>query len=438
MTEHLSERSIERYQRRELAPTELLAVDGHLATCDECHQRVRASLEYSQADFDYLVQAETAGLILNDDHLTYEQLAALVDNELNDVDREIASVHLEVCRQCAEELRGLKEFNTALPVPVTESRPKSAKEKLDEILSLWRLPRWRWPRLATSAAVILLIATALVWMVWRISRQPHREMAKVVPSQPSVSPAQSVASSVPPSSAPSSTPEVLVALNDANGQVTLDKAGNINGLSELSASSRVAVQNALTTQRLNINPALEGLRNKSGTLMGSSGDGAPFALLNPVGLVIRTDRPTFKWRPLAGASVYVVKVYDLSFKEIAVSPTQPKTDWTVSAALPRGVIYLWQVTATRNGEDIKSPMPPAAEARFRILAQDKTAEIDRLQKTHSNSHLVLGTIYAEAGLLQDAQREFQLLLRANPESSVARRLLQDVSTTLKANERTAK
>jgi hypothetical protein len=44
----------------------------------------------------------------------------------------------------------------------------------------------------------------------------------------------------------------------------------------------------------------------------------------------------------------------------------------------------------------------------------------------AGSHLTLGGLYAQAGLLDDAERELQLLLRANPQSALAQKLLRGV------------
>lgn len=44
----------------------------------------------------------------------------------------------------------------------------------------------------------------------------------------------------------------------------------------------------------------------------------------------------------------------------------------------------------------------------------------------AGSHLTLGVLYAQAGLLDDAERELQLLLRANPQSALAQKLLRGV------------
>jgi hypothetical protein len=72
-------------------------------------------------------------------------------------------------------------------------------------------------------------------------------------------------------------------------------------------------------------------------------------------------------------------------------------------------------------------VPPAPEARFRIVSQHKVARLTQAEKAHQNSHLLLGVLYAEAGLLKEAQREFRLLLKANPGSPVAEKLLRQVS-----------
>jgi len=40
--------------------------------------------------------------------------------------------------------------------------------------------------------------------------------------------------------------------------------------------------------------------------------------------------------------------------------------------------------------------------------------------------LILGIVYANAGLLDEAQRELQTLLNSNPNSEIARKLLAKV------------
>jgi Flp pilus assembly protein TadD len=69
--------------------------------------------------------------------------------------------------------------------------------------------------------------------------------------------------------------------------------------------------------------------------------------------------------------------------------------------------------------------------RFAVLSTENFQELTSLQK--SNSHLALGVSYARAGLLNEAEREFQSLVKLNPQSELARKLLQSVRSIRKTN-----
>lgn len=292
-------------------------------------------------------------------------------------------------------------------------------------------PRWvsmlRRPRvLALVTAIAALLIVALGLSVFLRARHPAKKLA-TGPGNQQLAPTN--LNNQQPIPQPSAIIPVrpIMALNDADGQVTIDESGNISGLGELSTPLAKTIRQVLTDQRLDITPALEGLGEKNGTLMGRGATRQPFAVLEPIGVVSRTDHPTFRWRPLAGATGYVVKIYDTNFHELLSSGSQTAPSWTAASPLARGSIYSWQVTATKDGEEIKSPVPPAPEARFRVLSQDKLNDLDHAERTHRNSHLVLGVLYADAGLLQDARREFRLLLKANPGSTLVQNLLHQVS-----------
>jgi hypothetical protein len=74
------------------------------------------------------------------------------------------------------------------------------------------------------------------------------------------------------------------------------------------------------------------------------------------------------------------------------------------------------------------PPPAAAEAKFRIIDQSSLQETQLVRKNQPSSHLMLGIVYAEAGLLDESEHEFQRLLAANPESPAARNLLREVKS----------
>lgn len=82
----------------------------------------------------------------------------------------------------------------------------------------------------------------------------------------------------------------------------------------------------------------------------------------------------------------------------------------------------------KDGQEITSPRPPAPQAKFRILDQAKANELAKAKRAYGSSHLTLGLLYTEAGLLKEAEAELRALRRANPDSEVARNLLRQVQT----------
>jgi len=69
-------------------------------------------------------------------------------------------------------------------------------------------------------------------------------------------------------------------------------------------------------------------------------------------------------------------------------------------------------------------MAPTPGARFGILDQEKTLELNLLKRTPS--HLALGVFYAHAWMLAEAEREFKSLISDNPQSQVAIKLLRRI------------
>ena len=110
---------------------------------------------------------------------------------------------------------------------------------------------------------------------------------------------------------------------------------------------------------------------------------------------------------MEGATGYVVEVYDPQFNLVATSPQQTGNSWTTT--LPRGNVYSWQVKAIKEGQEITSPRPPAPQAKFRVLDQTKANEIANAKRAYGTSHLTLGLLYADAGLLKEAEQEFRLV-----------------------------
>jgi hypothetical protein len=415
--EHLSEQMIERYRRRSLPADELFAVDDHLSSCETC--RVRAvPLEQPERAFTALRTSLTAADSAAA-HLSYEQIASFVDDDLDDVQKEVVATHLDLCAACDGEVQDLRAFKSEVEamdhrVPVLLEQP-TLWQRLSPFGSNYH---WAWSTAVATLAILLIAVPVLVYFKQKPT-QNFAESARTTP-QPTNQSSPVVTPSV-------SQPETDVALemNDGSRRVTLNKQGKLSGLEALPPSSQRAVSAALVNGRIDTPSSLAAISAKRGTLMGGA-EGVAFQLTSPVGEIIREDRPTFRWKQLSGVRTYTVSLLDSNYNVVATSPLLTATEWKPSRPLPRGVVYSWQVTAHKDPQEITAPAPPAPEAKFKVLDGAQFSEIRRAEAAYPDSHLTRGVLYAEAGLLEEAEREFHLLSKSNPNSAPARKLLQQV------------
>jgi hypothetical protein len=214
-------------------------------------------------------------------------------------------------------------------------------------------------------------------------------------------------------------------LNDGAGIVTVYKGGNVSGLDEVPAPTRDEIASVLLSERIEPPAVLKDLAGQEATLRGSN-NGQSFKLISPPRTVLIPDRPRFKWEQVSKASAYRVYVNDPSGQEVARSKelSPERTEWVISKPLKRGEIYAWTVIAVVNGKEIVSPGPAAPEMKFQILAARNLKEMNSLKR--SRSHLGLAVFYTKVGLIAEAEREFQVLVRLNPKVGSLRKLLNSV------------
>ena len=452
MVEHLTQQQFEEYCRRRLGAAELLSVSDHLGECEACRRRVEGAANGDAAFFALRseVFGEAAETPAARAHLDAEQAAAYVDGDLSGEGLQTAADHLSNCGQCALAVEDLRAFREQVaPSLGREYRPARAHAPAG---GRWRLAFASLPALfrvspmpAFGAALAVLVLSLAGWLMWRTSRAggPQQEVvvsptappqtAPVVVSTPTTQPEPATPQ---PELAPSQPePAAAVAqLRDGGGQLTLDREGRLSGADELPPAYRNLLKEALGTRRVERSAQLAGLSRPPSSLMGSDTRRGEFSVIGPVGSVLLTDRPTFRWSPMEGASAYVVEVYDADFKRVAASPQLATHSWALPQTLPRGKVYGWQVKAVRDGQEFTSPRPPAPQARFRILDRAKANELARARRAYPSSHLTLGLLYAEAGLLEESERELRLLQKANPGSQLARSLLRQVQALRRRNE----
>jgi predicted anti-sigma-YlaC factor YlaD len=458
---HLSDRELEGYRARALTPSELLRVDDHLQVCESCYARFSAIAAPTKV-FEF-PDEPVHGTDPVEDPL-YVYLESYVDGRLQGRDLAMFESHLSSCPSCASEARAL----TDLRARMFEEGEAAPKERVARIrlrpAYLWKDPRKRLA-LGFAAAFICILGVALASLVVignqvralrsQISalqqeaaerRQANAEQREIAGQLKDLREKQGqlldlfqsqareldelkhrearVAFVSGKRNAPTmGTPLVL---NDGSRVVKLEPNGRVTGLGSLPTSYRGLVKAALESGRPKTPPRLK-LDELGGTSMGESPDTESFRVVSPVGVAVLDDRPILKWRALADIASYTVTISDSGFKQI-VSGVGTTDNWTPPQPLLRGRLYYWQVRAVRDGKEIVAPPATSPPARFLVLGARDLDQLKRARQEHSDSHLLLGVIYARLGLIDNSIEEFQALHQQNPGSAVIQQILNSLGS----------
>lgn len=401
MNEHISDNLWNRYREGQLAITELLQFDAHLQDCAACQTRL-ADAAHAAGNFAAL-RGDLSHLA--EEHLSYEQLAAYVDQQLNATDWAIVESHLQTCANCTREIEDLQRFQQELETPIQS--PKLTKPSW--LAAWWQTWSWRWAMPLAAAACVLVVWFGARWLRPTTNTPPAQTELAQNPGTPS--------SGEKTPSAP-----LIASINDGEARITLDQLGNLEGLAALNPDQQQLVISALKSGKVTLARVPSGLIKRADTLLGDSAEGKSFRLTSPVGKLELAQRPQFRWQALPGATSYRVTIFTTDYETVTQSSPLATTAWTPPRALTRNQIYLWQVIAIKDGQEIKAPVAPAPEARFKILDQ---ATADKIAAAR-DSNLVLGLLYAQAGLYDEAERELKKLAKENPQSNIVKQLLDDL------------
>ena len=423
---HLTQQQIEDYCKHQLPATDVLTVTDHLGACDVCRRQIEVVGNGDAAFFSIRSQVFDEA-VENGAHLTLDQTAAYVDRHLTGEELRIADDHLTHCEECVLAVTDLRDFrNEIAPSLDREYRPATVPSPAQTPSRSWLAslvaPFRTSPVPAFGGAALAILLMAIIaWFVWR--KEEHKEPQIAQTPAPVSQPSAPAQTDSPP---PSQPVAVVAQLNDGAGVLTLDEQGKLSGADQLPPAYQDALKKALGSARVERSSELQGLTRPPSSLMGSDNGQNSFAVLEPLGVVLLTNTPTFVWSPLEGATGYVVEVYDEKFNPVISSPQLTDREWTT--LLQRGKVYSWQVKAIKDGQEVTSPRPPAPQAKFRVLDLAKANELANARRAYASSHLTLGLLYADAGLLREAEQEFRLLQKANPNSDLARNLLRQVQS----------
>jgi hypothetical protein len=420
MFDHDADKQMEAFCARALKASEMASMAEHIAACHACQRLFQETLKRERGNKPVSISLSPADWFRYE-HLGYDRLESFAENRLDAEETAIVNLHLETCAICREDVESFLNFRDATENELhqrhtPEPRIPSVKKYLPEGNPLAN--RWK----PAYTVVTLLIAGSIFVAAILFSRPGAPVQQSLTPGTPQ--PTLSLSSPLPAAASPSAsvTPnptdsgeDVIASLVDGERTIRFNESGIVSGLENFPAETRQNITEAILTgnpkRSMDYNEFVTGPETRSA------------ALHYPRRVVITEDRPTFRWAPITGASSYQVRVSDPNGVQIASSGqlTSDTTQWKPSTRLKRGVILSWGVVAMVNGVET------TAETSFKVLGGEKLGELAML-KNQYQSHLALGLFYIREGVLIEARREMELLVKDNPNSPIAAKLLRQSQT----------
>ena len=397
-------------------------------------------------------------------HIPQDDLEAYAKGRLASARLSFCQTHLESCEACRAELEDIRTFQAELssfsPPQAHRAEPVRSKRRGNNLA----LP------LTASVATILVVAVgAALW--WkhgslRSSKTSPASAVVAVAQSPAIpvtpatlvtppTPTKPVTSAVSAAPAKLGTSAILAkptklatsaipaapaklatsAIPAAPARPLVPAVAGIQTrdthlaeeLTALPDDLRLAVSAAIQHGQVQIPADVRRLRDRAPAVAARLDGNTGFALLGPFGEATAETRPEFSWQPLAEAIGYTVVIVDTGLHPVEHSPALRATVWRPHRPLPRGRTYLWQVTATlRGGSKVVASSPTPSDAALPIIPLKLADEIAHFQQSHEEAHLVLGILYAQAGMLTAGVDELKKVPPGDLSYNTARTLLRSL------------
>jgi hypothetical protein len=374
MPEHVNEQQLKGYRDRTLAVGELIAVDTHLSGCEPCRNAL-AKLAERTSSKSVIAGIDQARFR----HLSYEQMDDWVEDRLDPAGRELVMAHIGACSPCARQLIAYQEYAPVMAAPI-QTAMFAATKPVEVKRSFWAFLKQ--PQYALGAAALVALIVIAPWN--RHSSLPETG-AIIAPTSTAVE------STIPAQSGP-----------------LVDAVLNTAELDTLPDSLRVGAKEVISD--IGGRPAaLKGLEPNSDTV-----------LEYPFSEVVEETQPVLSWKAF-GNSSYGVSLLDSRHNLISRRGNLKDTHWTPPSPLVRDRVYSWEVESAGQSH----------RGTFRVLSQGQWQELEKVRAAHGNSHLAIGAVSAELGLLTPARREFEAMAKDPAQAQQAAKLLSRVDSLKK-------
>ena len=434
--DHLSLQLQHRFLARLLSPEETLEVIKHLRECDVCREKLSALRSNKAGSVADTILPETPP----ENHPSADSLGAYLDNVLSHRDKADLEEHLRACELCQKALADLKSFREELLQSPAQEYAPVAKTSRPSSIAPWpprgygtttsgrrvfnegktRFLGWFnqplvYAGVAAAAALVVVFAIVAVRSPETLGIGRGGRVAVSDGGHRIVVGPNGITN--PPAGLPG---EVLTALNNVAAPILKDEPPVLSPT---------------------LKDDLTALKRAPSTLLGKPADVVPFQVLSPVRTMVESVRPTFRWTAATGATGYVVHVIadDRSQEEVATSPviiptkTATVCQWVVaqSMALSPGKRYRWYIAATIQDQEVDAPGIEQAQAKFAELSAEDLTKLNVLRKSVQGDRLMDGLLDLNAGLLDAAQGDIEILLADPGQSMNAKAFLEGMITQIK-------
>lgn len=368
-TDHLTSKERAAYWQRTLTPQALLELSDHLQECAQCREELRR---------------ERPAAANTSEAASYEDLIAGMEEALDPLHRHELAERMTNSPTAAAELADLLQFRDEM----------NELPAQDYSGAMPPAPSRRWVNRALAIAAGFALGCGILWLTSTVHRA------------------------------------VGLSLVDQGRTFTVKSNGEINGLGPIPPHLQQAARDAVLLDKVDRPAFWSELQGAKETLAGAPAPANPFRVVAPVGSVVESERPAFRWSKAPGATAYRVNLLPRKTGEVTSSPllAAGTTSWSPNESLLPNETYEWEVEALRDGEVIaKAPSPPEPEARFRVLDAAIQKSLKQLRAKSGGSHLLMGLAYAHAGMRADAQREFEELAHENPNSPLPKNLITSLT-----------
>jgi hypothetical protein len=380
-------------------------------------------------DQDSVLEPELTGKAVNVAgairHLSQDDLESYAGGRLASARLSYCQTHLDSCEACRAELEDIRTLQTELA-----SFPSRGANRVES----GRRGRRRGLAVPVTASVVVVLGAGVAGVLWW-RHAGSRGVNTVTAARVAPAPAPQVASATPDTPAPpaATTRQVAAVPSAASAPIAAaDVETHGTQLAEeiaaLPGDLRLGVSEAIQQGRLQLPADVQRVHDRAVAPPQPAAANTGFSLSGPFGEATFETRPKFTWQPLAGAIGYTVAIVDQGLRPVQHSPGLRATTWRPRRALAHGHTYLWQVTATlRGGSKVVASSPSPSEANLRILPRKLADEIAHFQRGHRDAHLVLGVLYAQAGMVTEGASELRQVPPGDSSYDIARRLVESLS-----------